>query len=43
MIPTYQIKVLCSIKYLLDWLKTKIKYLLFGLKAKFSTKILFLP
>jgi len=30
-------------KYLLDWLKTKIKYLLFGLKTKFSPKILFLP
>ena len=29
--------------YLLDWLKTKIKYLLFGLKTEISTKILLLP
>ena len=39
---TYQIKVLCLIKYLLDWLKTKIKYLLFGLKTKnFSQNFVF--
>ena len=38
-----QINVLCLIKYLLDWLKTKIKYQLFGLKTKISPKILFLP
>jgi len=27
----------------LDWMKTKIKYLLFGLKTKISAKILLLP
>jgi len=40
---TFQIKVLCLIKYLLDWLKTKIKYLLFGKEKKISPKTLLLP
>ncbi len=30
------------LSYSCDWLKTRIKYLLFGLKTKMSTKILFL-
>ena len=37
----YKIKVLCLIKYLLDWLKTKIKYLLFGFVNFFYFKFVF--